>query len=243
MSILRIYDTDECDEAGGVPLSWARCQLCRGGKVVPEDDDSTLRAVKPCPACEGHGSLRAAVLAELTTPSFTIDTYGPTYEMVDGEMRQTAPARKADPPDPTVRCAGCGHPMSVGTWEASDVGRASDFLPAILRHAVTALRNGSDPSFNGWWNATHWSPCDDGCRHGTGDGGEAVRWRFEGGEWQTHEGLCGADPEWLADVRRSYDEMQVSWRAVDVRTLGWAHDLRPERLAVLCLRCWAGRTS
>lgn len=28
---------------------------------------------------------------------------------------------------------------------------------------------------------------------------------------------------------------------VDVRCLGWPHDLRPERLVVLCLRCWAER--
>ena len=36
------------------------------------------------------------------------------------------------------------------------------------------------------------------------------------------------------------DHPMSEGRPVDVRTLGWAHDLRPERLSVLCLRCWGG---
>jgi hypothetical protein len=40
-------------------------------------------------------------------------------------------------------------------------------------------------------------------------------------------------------------DFEASWRQVDVRTLGWPHDLRENKLAVLCLRCLAeqgGRT-
>jgi hypothetical protein len=45
------------------------------------------------------------------------------------------------------------------------------------------------------------------------------------------------------DLVREHLEFRASWRPVDVRCLSWPHDLRPESLAVLCLRCWAGRAS
>jgi hypothetical protein len=81
----------------------------------------------------------------------------------------------------------------------------------------------------GLWDAVHYSPCDEGCRHAG-----------PGREW--FEVAVGDDPwavtEDVSQVALTYPR-EASWRPVDVRVLGWPHDLRPEKLAVLCLRCFA----
>lgn len=104
-----------------------------------------------------------------------------------------------------------------------------------LAAAFDLLREGTDPADFGDGNCTHYSPCDEGCRHG-GPG----RW--------TNGGAMGwgllADSDGYPDVREAVRDRltpEAAWRPVDVRTLGWPHDLRFEKLAVLCLRCWAAR--
>jgi hypothetical protein len=52
---------------------------------------------------------------------------------------------------------------------------------------------------------------------------------------------AGASAEALKDTFSEQAAVEASWRQVDVRRLSWDHDLRPEYLAVLCLRCWSTR--
>lgn len=119
-----------------------------------------------------------------------------------------------------IRCEDCGHPMSKGTWEGEygDEISHADVLAGdepLRRHLE---RNGT----------VHYSPCDTGCRHRPWPG----RHRTVAGGWETDGILLGL----AAPSCR-----EASWRPVDVRCLSWPHDLRPEQLAVLCLRCWAAR--
>jgi hypothetical protein len=123
-----------------------------------------------------------------------------------------------------TRCEDCGHPMSEGTWEGEygdEIARTEvlDGDESLRRHLE---RNGT----------IHFSPCDEACRH-RGPG----RRPATDATWIAYDDLASPQPDghgWRSGV-------QASWRPVDVRCLGWPHDLRPERLAVLCLRCWAGR--
>lgn len=227
MDILRVYDPAECD-AAGVPLDWERCRACEGtGKPVYT---SSHGRVGVCQRCDGHGSLKAAALWEY-------GGYGPTKVM---QIRL--------PDDHVFRCEGCGHPMSEGTWKAdsSDLPSSVASLStpqAVLRAALRELREGVEP-WKAWVKTferrgaslppVHYSPCDEGCSHG----GPGRVFDGDGDVWPvlnvspTLNTTCVGVP-----LRR-----EASWRSVDVRTFGWPHDLRPEKLAVLCIRCYAERT-
>ena len=214
MSVLRIYDPAECDSSG-VPLDWERCQ-CFDGSLSPED------FWPACPRCAGHGSLKAAALAEIRA--------GPKAGMwrrapVTGEryFAYTEPIH----PAARLRCEDCGHPMSEGTWEdpplAVDLGYVE--TRARAERAILAGR-----SIAPQVHSQHYSPCDEGCWHPASPG----RFRNVAGEW-VYDGMM----QGLA----APSCREASWRPVDVRRLGWPCDLRPERLAILCLRCWAARSS
>lgn len=210
--VLRVYDPVECDEHG-VPLDWERCRTCVGVGAYLDID---LKR-QDCPRCDGHGSLKAAALDALTRPILAQRI---------GESLAEHAARQA------IRCEGCGHPMSDGTWTADGPHAHA------LACAEETLRLGGEPL-----NPTdvHYSPCDEGCRHGG-----PIRSRIDGGRWLVTPNIAVTREGEQVPVSVAIAgglEGEASWRPVDVRTLGWAHDLRPERLAVLCLRCWAQRTS
>lgn len=247
MSVLRIYDPAECD-FNGVPLDWERCRTSNGGggsevngRLVPYD----------CPTCGGHGSLKAAALAYLTTTCGARDESAGAVcnrrphedrwhgEIRDGETWAAWGGGESRPQSQeTARCEGCGHPMSAGTYEGPTRGDAWRSRIATA-NAREALRAGREPDYapNGHL-VEHWSPCDSGCRHGA-----PFRWRdpHVGPDWEL-DSREGQHVRCVFGVEPGYD-IEASWRQVDVRTLGWAHDLRPEKLAILCLRCWTERSS
>ncbi len=209
MTVLRVYDPTECDEAG-VPLDWERCRalihqkpMRPGGDLIPPDHSL-------CTRCDGHGSLKAAALARFARK------YGPGWDRCG-----------------TGNAEGCGHPMSEGMWEGDRHGGDEGYW---LDQVAFQLRAGVEPSDV----AVHFSPCEEGCRHG----GPGRCW-YPGGEhggtphWDAYEDFT---PDAREDTRdNGFGSGEASWRPVDVRSLGWSHDLRPEKLAVLCLRCWAAR--
>lgn len=242
--ILRVYDPADCDEQG-VPLDWERCRPCMGtGTVIdmagrenigaPHRPQPQLAEVA-CPRCGGHGSLKAAALAGLDE---RLRRAWSDLNYRDPEAREQSDAAFR------VRCEDCGHPMSEGTWERIVI--ASPALGPSKADAMLALhdlRAGGEPEPGPAFPNVHYSPCDERCRHG-GPGrvwvpkgsevypGQDDRWHYEADQDTAHR----------EDVRENgYDRVEASWRSVDVRTLGWPHDLRPESLAVLCLRCWAAR--
>lgn len=240
-NILRLYDPPECGpltERGAVPLDWDRCRNCGGKGEIAKNEGDPLRRYA-CGRCGGHGSLRAAALAalmaeppEAAAVRMATERYNrnpspwASRNLGDAEhrLRQVRWVREA-------RCEGCGHPMNDGTWEGDD-RRDVALRQGDADHVLACLRGGREPTA-GELGSVHWSPCDEGCRHGG-----------PGREW--HEVAVGDDP-WgpvddVARVALSYPR-EALWRSVDVRTLGWAHDLRPEKLAVLCLRCLADRTA
>lgn len=247
--LLRIYDPVECDE-NGVPLDWERCRVCGGDRhaqmyqFVPSKDEVRAEVLDaPCSTCGGHGSLWAAALAgrrassayrsgqwpRFAPPEFD-DERLPTdrtalRDQIGAGMKAIEDAGRVMDAEPS-RCEGCGHPMSNGTWE--DGNEYVGIHAARLDLAERYLRAGQEPSVDVL--STHWSLCDEGCRHLT----EHVR--FSGTKQPT--GTADAIAGLL--VRRAMD-VEASWRQVDVRTLGWSHDLRSEKLAVLCLRCWAAK--
>jgi hypothetical protein len=230
-SILRIYDPSERDD-DGTPLDWDRCRMCHLGIGLPGPSYSVLRpgwlrngsrssewgADIACPGCGGHGSLKAAALAAL-----------------EHDRRHRAFANP-------FRCEDCGHPMSDGTWEPPDLTKRPDLRGSqwlwddrawVLGRAASYLRDGREP-FDGSEHAmAHWSPCDEECRHYHAPGRISMD---DGVTWNVV-----SEVHHVGVVRRAGGLIEASWRAVDVRTLSWPHDLRPERLAVLCLRCWAAR--
>lgn len=114
--------------------------------------------------------------------------------------------------------------MSDGTWDGHDWFERSDEKMAL--YAALALADGVEPDLD----RVHWSPCDEGCNHG-GPGREMLRdcdW------WSPTDDVGPPQPGKVI--------VEASWRSVDVRTLGWPMDLRPEKLSVLCLRCFAGHS-
>ncbi len=193
--ILRVYDPHEC-HPDGVPLHWESCRWCYGEGVH-------LETGAGCRACDGHGSLKAAALAAMQ------------HSYAQERPRGNGPL--------ALRCEGCGHPRSEGTWEDGGFQRSSD---EWLVWAATHLRQGRAPPAHLGGTpatafATHYSPCDKGCTHD----------------------LTGTRTAGLAAGKMAVDchPLEASWRPVEVRALGWPHDLRPEKIAVLCLRCWAMR--
>ncbi len=217
MGVLDVVDPSECDEHG-VPLDWERCRRCRrcggGGGVLHVENGRV-----PCHVCGGLGSLKAAALMHLTVQQRTRFPGASPYTPLPPEFR--------------VRCEDCGHPMSDGVFEGDQPYFGEDMT---FSAALDVLRAGIDPANVGDGNCTHYSPCDEGCRH-AGPG----RVSHDGGQSWRESVFDEKGRDMLATFKqRAYFE--ASWRQVDVRTLGWPHDLRPEKLAIVCLRCWAARS-
>lgn len=230
MSIRRVYDPDECDEQG-VPLDWERCRLCDGsGELRQMGTAHDGGEYRPCERCGGHGSLKAAALHEKSLARFPSGAVG-------WVMLPVAP----------IRCESCSHPMSEGTWDdpfaAANLGLG--YVETRARGERLILR-GEEPraiDAPGTTASLHYSPCDDGCRHD----GDHVRWHVRGQGWI--EGGRITEPIGQHITRMGPPDditgpmpIEASWRPVDIRCLGWPHDLRPEKLAVLCLRCFAERS-
>lgn len=221
MSILRIYDPPECD-SNGDPLDWERCRACAGsGKVQWQtgcgDDD--------CEVCGGFGSLKAAALAHfsLSLPYNAAKHFAKGPEGASGWLCGT----------PEWRCESCSHPMSEGTW-----GGLGEFTPlAVLTRVERDLRIAGDTAFTDGLEVVHYSPCDEGCDHGG-----QVRANDSSDLTKTWEPLT-LDADALRAVVASCAAVEASWRQVDIRRMGWPHDLRLERLSVLCTRCYAERTT
>ena len=205
MTILRVYDPEECT-AEGVPLDWERCRNCEGvGWTIGAAGICDEGQPPPCGVCLGYGSLKAAALAS------RLMRFRGSVPIPAGEIGH--------------RCESCSHPMSEGTWEGS--GTLSEILMTETLYCVERdLREGREPPRH---HFVHYSPCDEGCRHG---GPTRIG---------TREGWCltNVGPQGYIGNHSA----EASWRPVDVRTLGWPHDLRPEKLATLCLRCFAERSA
>lgn len=228
LSVLRVYDPADCD-ATGVPLDWERCRTCNvdsdGTPIYPDGEGGA-----GCPTCGGHGSLKAAALAERWR-----------------DLKRPTP----DFPLPPVRCEGCGHPMSDGTWVNRDGREQSGDNPVhaaqkgVERRALIALRAGGEPDDR----VMFWSPCDGGCRHQapcramTTEGWRPFDINYEAAVAVDTLGAGNVEASWRAvDVRVG---MLAKRAGLDVTTAGplvvRPFDLRPENVAVLCLRCWAER--
>ncbi len=225
MSILRAYDPPECD-GRGVPLDWERCRACEAARnlanfaaaeAMCDLADVHRRACATCATCGGYGSLKAAVLASRLA-----------------RFRGSVPIPEAEIGH---RCENCGHPLSEGTWEDPPLAEWLGTFEARERGRKCILR-GVEPKATAG-GSQHYSPCDEGCRHSGPlrcDSPSDLTTR-----WDTY--LPVADTDVLRSVVGAGVKVEASWRPVDVRCLGWPHDLRPERLAVLCLRCFAARTT
>lgn len=229
--ILRVYDPEQCDEQG-VPLDWERCRNCQGvGWTIGSAGIASDAPPPSCDTCGGHGSLKAAALAHC-------------WDGLRHEADQVLP-------ELPIRCESCSHPMSEGTWERWD--EWSPAGPQYLRPALASLRRGEEPDGRDVC-CTHYSPCHEGCTHG---GPVRVWSQHEADNDECGDGWLEQDADWMrdqnqtqtktrrrpaGDLARAGNRVEASWRPVDIRTLGWPHDLRPEKLAVLCLRCFASRS-
>jgi hypothetical protein len=243
-SILRIYDPVECDERG-VPLDWDRCRTCgdKGYTVDMRVPRVGPRTALPegCDTCGGYGSLKAAALAErvklqadaefsrriepFKSESLPADQ-GAALEQIERHAFRIEEVAALAREHVVVRCEACGHPMSEGTWEATPAGDWTDddrrFAPDESLPLAGILR--------------HFSSCDQGCRHGGPIRCDSASELTT--QWDTL--LPDVDGDVVrAIVAGGSVKVESSWRSVDVRTLGWPHDLRPYKLAVLCLRCYA----
>lgn len=236
--VLRFYAPHECDEHG-VPLGWECCRTCGGSGEAKEvltpavdrrDPAFEVKYWSACPDCDSWGSLREAALAEkMCGPEWAVRAGG-------GDAEDTVP-----------RCESCSHPMSEGTWEGEDHG--DDFKRDLLRESASGGRRVAERN-----GIVHFSPCDEGCTHGG-----PVQVQVEGSHWERigpMEGELRSVRDLLAEERDSRS-VRALWRPVEVRRgmvakrgFGEAFDpsnvvhvrpwdLRPENLAVLCLRCWA----
>lgn len=251
--VLRIYDPAECDPHG-VPLDWESCRACEGrGRAMDAQPIGRLGMMEAvevsCPRCGGHGSLKAAALAAKAVLPLTCGC---------GSRRAGEGARGGygcphcsepfgDPSsDVRHRCEDCGHPMSDGTWAANQhlrgwepwTGDTTLFDPERTAERRFVL---SDPDFiyapHPFPAPVHFSRCDEGCRHGG-----PARVTFDSGNQQVMTLQDARIGELVGNVPTNVVSYGASWRPVDVRTRGWPHDLSPEKLAVLCLRCHAART-
>lgn len=238
MTIFRVYDPAECDERG-VPLDWERCRLCHSSfEDLPHPYTEVLRpgllrvgsrtsdwgANVSCPSCDGHGSLKDAALSLMSTLQWA----GKQVDFVE-----IYDAIVASPPVPgtsehaasmlNIRCEACRHPMGDGEWLGKRPAYIAEGYEHLLVDGAIARLGAGDRAYEDGEMA-YYSPCDSKCRH---DGSVLVR----------GQGMMSVD-----QMRRHWHpniHVEASWRQVDVRTLGWPHDLRPEQLATLCLRCWA----
>lgn len=240
--ILRVYEPDECD-AQGVPLDWAYCRSCFGVGCGLIDEDGE----HPCEVCAGHGSLKAAALYAVARRIAV-----PDHEACGGTGRLTQVWPQHDGSGDIgdtchcvtleVRCEDCQHPLAPAVeWDPPQhVSVLDGGTEHGEEHALLRLRYGNEPVK---CYGTHWSPCDTQCRHGG-----PMRARYTGPPSSLNP---EPDRDWHGRavdftgpagglVACRYD-VQADWRPVDVRTLGWRADLRRERLAALCLRCYAIR--
>jgi hypothetical protein len=153
--------------------------------------------------------------------------------------------------DDPMRCEDCGHPDNAAMWDADPAYpglRPGVFFwdamapgqADLLSSAFGELRNGREPAFE----PVHYSRCDQQCRHDgpvqwqSDAGRPRERWRVARSDVDGH--LLGVDE--IALAYRYNGQVRASWRAVDIRTLFGTDGLHLERLAVLCLRCLAGRS-
>lgn len=221
-NIFRVYDPKECDK-DGVPFDFLKCRACDGtGRLIHEikgAHSDTFVANSPCPTCRCHGSLRSAALAELL-----LGELKGMGKMVGGQLPILF--RGADR---NARCDECNHPKSAGIWqgisEYEGFGGWND--EQRLAVALEELTRGWEPDKVS--ARIHYSPCDSECYH-TGP----VRVERRTGGW-----LQPAGNKAILNAIKSGRCVEASWRTVYARTLGWPHDLRIEKLAVLCLRCYA----
>lgn len=229
MSILRVYDPSECD-AAGVPLDWERCR-CQSFAMT--DDVS-------CQFCLDQGSLKAAALDH----ELRWQRSEHIYAQLHGEVLREVAFMG--------RCTSCSHPMSEGTWEdhsrvphAGVLAGDEGLRRTWVRWAFEELRAGREPTRlddslpQSDGRVVHYSPCDEACTHGGPIRWKAT-WADEPHTWMP-EGPLEAVPTGKGVANGT--TIEASWRPIDIRTLGWPHDLRPEKLAVLCLRCFAAKST
>lgn len=188
-----------------------------------------------CRACGGTGAAPPLVTSDPVEERDICVKCGGHGSLKDAALVGAEEIATAQP----YRCEDCCHPMSDGTWGAgTGIGGLPWALPVGTEPwAIEHLRRGDEPPVEivGASVAAHYSPCDAGCHHG----GEGRYERAKGGPWASIDDVS------LVDGAQAVLKLglQASWRQVDVRCLGWPHDLRPEKLAILCLRCLATRTS
>jgi hypothetical protein len=251
-SALRIYDPAECSD-DGKPLDWDRCRPCHGdgGHTVEPDGSLGGRGMRstPCELCAGHGSLKVAAFAELLAPGVwrvgrkvPVNVYF-ADRIVTHTATPTDAVRLVERLNALTepRCEDCGHPMGDGTWEDPPLAELLGYVETRER-GRRAIMVGREPLATAG-HSDQFTPCDEGCRHG----GEHGTVRISNPTESAGYTACGVVGSWLTSQRVdpawTSVSVEASWRPVDIRTLGWPHDLRPERLAVLCLRCWAERPS
>lgn len=246
MSVLRVYEPEECGEDGR-PLDWEKCRSCGGTGLTPSHLD--LPREGECWGCGGHGSLKAAALdkagyssaVEAIAPYvMTIQDWraGVTWVRAGGKVHEYGSL--------PIRCKDCRHPMSEGTWEETQPDdiwlRGEDFA---MDWITRMLALGHEPDEGS--GRVHYSRCDadyqgvdgpEGCRHG---GPGRVIWPESHREDDDGHDRPVTPVENLDGIHNPVAMKEASWRQVDVRTLGFPNDLRPENLAVLCLRCWVAR--
>lgn len=257
VSVRKIYEPHECDERG-VPLGWDQCIVCLPHKPGRVEDKSAQRPGQPtadvfmlkdCPTCQGHGSIKAAVLAECR--------YFQIQPALLGSDTDTARSIARTEP---ARCKGCGHPMSEGLprggweggWEGAsawDEDQAEDYAARVM---AMVARGGS--TWDVHKSPIPWSPCDRGCHHQP----SRLRWWIPDSGWK-HGDLDLGDETLGAYIQRvaNRDRIQASWRNVDLRVGANARangydfilgerlvirpfDLRPVNVAIMCQRCWTG---
>lgn len=125
-----------------------------------------------------------------------------------------------------VRCETCHHPYNKGTWE----GQSYPF-----EWAYQSLEIGIEPSVNRD-EGIHYTCCDEKCRHPGPATFAPSEYAGRRKLWEDGQGMS------VVECVAEGANVESSWRAVDVRRLSWDSDIRPQYLALLCLRCWANRT-
>lgn len=251
MTLLRVHSKREMESYGCDP--WERCPACLRDPGVCWRCEGAgcaeCSASGRCSTCNGLKSGKAMVLAERATHEVPT-TIGQRF--IDcGYRLQTLAGIDGDDliyanggscsithcAPQLVRCEDCSHPMSEGTWERVHHVERIIFpsYESSLRTAEVELRAGREPQP---MLQIHFSPCDKACKHSTRSYGTERIYDEELGAWRFVEGV--GKP---AELVRAGRKVEASWRPVDARRLSYDNDLRPEQTAVLCLRCFAERTT
>lgn len=215
-TILRQYDPIlECD-ALGVPLNWDRCRSCNGtGRAVPRAAArATDAGEKPCGVCRSFGCLQAAALAAFS--------------------QGIEPAAGALPRAPAItRCEECQHPSGPGIWTPPPPSATSD---ATIGAALAELQAGREPTRR----VVHLSRCDVACVH---QGPAQHRTCSSVSAPPAPRPLTFSVERPTAGAWAQHATVDAVWRPVAVWPLGPPNDVRPGKVAVLCLRCVAARRS